>query len=386
MVIIALGITALISILTFFDALTGELKASFSKMGSNTFSISNRVTSVQRGPHRRQKTFKPITYQQAVAFKKRFDYPSITSITINATRMGKVRYKDNETDPNVTVIGIDENYFVTAGFDLGAGRNFSKVESDNGAHVTIIGQDIVAKLFGTRIDPLGKHIHIGDARFLVVGVLESKGNTFGMNMDNQCFITIPSARQYFSQPKASYTINVKARKPEELDPAMSEATGVFRTIRRIEPGRDNTFEAAKSDMVANLVVEQTSTISFVASMVGSIALICSILGLMNSMLVSVTERTREIGIRKALGASSGTIRQQFLIESIMLSVIGGVFGVIFGITIGNIIAAYVEFPFVMPWGWSTLAVGLCLGVGILSGYYPAKKAAALDPIESLRYE
>ncbi len=387
MSIIAIGILVLVAILTFFDALKGELISSFSGMGSNTFTIQNFELSFSGGPHgRKMRAFRPVSFHQAQKFKQVYTYPATVSLSMVATGTARVRYRSKETESNVRVVGVDENYFRTSGYQLAAGRGFSAGEASAGGRVAIIGSDVVEKVFGAHIDPVGKYLHIGDARYRVAGVLKSKGNRLGASADNQCLVTVQNARQYFGTGENSCKITVAVGKVTELEKAISEATGAFRKIRKVPPGEENTFEIVKSDRMAKIIVEQTAGISAIATLVGIITLLGAVVGLMNIMLVSVTERTREIGIRKALGASSGTIRQQFLLEAIMISNLGGAAGIILGVALGNVIAYTSNFDFVIPWFWMVMSVIICVVVGMISGYYPAGKAAELDPVDALRHE
>jgi putative ABC transport system permease protein len=207
-----------------------------------------------------------------------------------------------------------------------------------------------------------------------------------MSADNQCLVTLSNVRQYYYRPDMSFTINVQALGPENLDETISEATGLFRIVRKVPPGQDSSFEITKSDSLAAFVIDNLSMISLVATIIALITLLGSTIGLMNIMLVSVTERTREIGVRKAVGASASTIRWQFLMEAIVIGQIGGVFGIIFGLLIGNAISLGMSGIFVVPWNWIFGGAAICFVVGVVSGFYPAQKAAKLDPIESLRYE
>ena len=387
MLIIAFGIFALVGILTSIDAVIGKLGNDLASMGANTFTIRNRGMNMSGGRHGRQrKRFESIRYEQAVAFSREFEYPSVTSVSANATFIATVKNGEEKTKPNVTVLGVDENYLITSGFNLSSGRNFTPQEVQGGMHTVIIGKDIVDQLFPNGGDPVDALVSIGNSRFKVIGVLEEKGNSFGMAMDNQCLITLPTLRQYYSRPGMSFTINVMAMRSTEMDATMNEAIGTFRRIRKIPPGEENTFELTRSDSLSTFLVEQSSALTVGAAVIAFFTLLASAIGLMNIMLVSVTERTQEIGTRKALGANSMTIRRQFLYESVLVGQLGGLLGILLGILGGMGVAALVEAEFSVPWKWMLLSVSLCLIVGVISGYYPAKKAASLDPIDALRYE
>lgn len=386
--IIAVGIMALVGILTAIDALQGKIENDFQKMGSNTFSISGNYGNLSgSGQGRRDRISPAITYEQAESFLKDYDFPAVVSLSSMVTGTGTLQYFSQKTNPNVKVIAASEGYLSTAGYTVEQGRNFSSDEDAEGAPVVLIGKDVQTKLFSEGlINPLGEAIFIGQKRYMVVGVLKSKGNSFGFSGDNQVIIPLRNARLNFLTAQSPFTVNVQTTRTEEMPIAMTIATGLMRNIRSDVPGEESSFNIAQSDNLVNLVLEQLSVITVIATAIGIITLLGAAIGLMNIMLVSVTERTREIGVRKAIGAASGTIRNQFLIEAIVIGQIGGILGIILGITCGNLIGLLIESPFIIPWRWIIGGVVLCFGVGLASGYYPAKKAAALDPIESLRFE
>jgi len=356
-------------------------------MGANTFTIRNRTMQVHIGNKRsKANNFRHITFEEAMRFKESFAFPATPSIFIFATNLATIKFGNNKTNPNVPVIGCDENYITTSGNEISQGRNITPTEVYYGASVAIIGSDIIKKVFKNKEDPVGKFINIGPGRYLVVGVLKEKGSSLGFNPDNVCIIPINNARQRFSRPNASYSINVHVADGEKLEAAIGEATGVFRIIRRVEVGDEDSFDISKSDNLANMLFDSLSYLRMAAIVIGIITLLGAAIGLMNIMLVSVTERTREIGIRKAIGATKRTIRNQFLAEAVVIAQLGGLLGIILGIAIGNALALSIGTSFIIPWNWILWGVGLCFIVALLSGIIPAIKAAKLDPIDALRYE
>jgi putative ABC transport system permease protein len=385
--IISFGIMALVGILTATDSIKYYLTQNFTMMGANTFTIRNRTLQIHiGGESNKQKLFEPISFQQALNFKEKYTFPASTSLYIFGTGIATLKFETNKTNPNIRVMGTDENYLITSGDEIEKGRMFTPDEVNRGASVCIIGSQLVKDLFKKKEDPLGKIISIGPGKYRVVGVLKEKGQTMGFSGDRSCFITLNNLRSYFSRPNMSVSINVMAKKQEQMEAAIGEATGLLRAIRQDPVGSDDTFEITKSDMIAKKLIENIKYVTMAATIIGFITLLGAAIGLMNIMLVSVTERTREIGIRKAMGATKRLIRNQFLVESIVIGQLGGLFGIILGILVGNIISLLIGSAFIIPWIWILTGVVLCLFVALLSGIIPARKAANLDPIESLRYE
>lgn len=385
--IIGFGIMALVGILTAIDSVKFFLIENFTMMGSNTFNIRNREMVVHMGGRRSNAdSYKNISFQEAKRFRELFEFPASTSVYTWGTGIATIKYGSEKTNPNIQVVGVDENYIYNAGYDIEFGRNLSAQEVIKGDHVVVIGSVIARDIFKNNEDPMGKIISVGPGKYRVIGVLKEKGSSMGFSGDRHCLIPISNVRQYFSRPNMNYTISVRTNSTEEMDVAIGEATGVFRVVRADKPGNDNTFSIIKSDNIANMLIGLTGKVSFGATAIGLITLMGAAIGLMNIMLVSVTERTREIGIRKAMGATSRTIRNQFLVEAIVIAQMGGIIGIIAGILIGNVLSYFIGSQFIVPWGWIVVAVLLCFIVALASGILPANKAAKLDPIESLRYE
>jgi putative ABC transport system permease protein len=385
--IIAIGITALVGMLTAVSSIQNSITANFSNMGASTFNIQSRGSNITVGKKTmRQKSYSYISFKEAQQFKDEFTFPSIVSIHHRATGNATVKYESQKTNPNVTVTGIDENYLEVSGYSIKDGRNFTKTEVDYGRHVALIGKDVQKKLFQTNENPVDKTISIGGTRYLVAGVLEEKGSGFGGDSDNRVFLPVTHVRQNFSSASMTFNISVRTFDPKMVDAAITEATGLFRNIRGLSLDFEDNFNINKSDNFAKMLIENTAVVTLAATIIGLITLLGASIGLMNIMLVAVTERTSEIGVRKALGANKRAIRNQFLAESIVIGQLGGILGVVLGILVGNIVSVAMNSPFVIPWEWIILGLSICLIVSILSGLLPAIKAAKLDPIESLRYE
>jgi len=385
--IIAIGITALIGILTAIDSIKSSITQEFSFMGANTFTLTSRGLQVQVGNKRyRTRNYSYISYYQAKEFKETFDFPAIVSISVVATSTATLKYGSEKTNPNVAVRGTDENYLQTAGFEIGKGRNFSRDEISSGRSVVILGKELADDLFPGGENPLQKIISIGSGKYKVIGILEEKGSGFGGINGLLCLLPYTNVRNYFSRPNMSYTLQVKVRSAEYLDLGIGQAEAQFRIVRGLNPLDETDFNVEKSDNIVNILLDNIKNITLVATIIGLITLFGAAVGLMNIMLVSVAERTREIGVRKAIGAKSGTVKQQFLIEAIVIGQIGGAFGILIGILIGNLVSIAIGSTFIIPWKWILGGVLSCFVVGIISGFYPAQKASRLDPIESLRFE
>jgi len=384
--IIAIGLSALVGILTTLDAVKKSMTEAFSNMGANSFTIRNRGTGIRiGGPGQGPKPFKAIRYEDALALKERLVAPAIVTISVTATSGATAKFAKEKTNPNIRMQGIDENGLKAQGLDLALGRNFSMSESQLGNNLCIIGDEIKNSLFKHE-SPIDQILTVGSHKLKVVGVLASKGSSMGSNTDRAVFIPLYRAKAINSNPNPSYTLTVMVNNNSQMETVIGEATAEFRNIRKIKTTQPNNFEIAKSDAVAQTLFENLSFIAIGGVAIGVITLIGASIGLMNIMLVSVTERTREIGIRKAIGANPSVIRKQFLIEAVVICLMGGAMGILFGILLGNAISLAMGGSFIIPWLFIIGGFALCVLVGVISGYYPARKASKLDPVEALRYE
>ncbi|MBV8255774.1 MAG: ABC transporter permease [Chitinophaga sp.] len=400
--IIALGITVLVGILTAIDSMKSSIYSSFAMMGANSFSIRNRDIQVRIGDDggdkaskgnknikkvKKSNSNKVISYQDAMAFKERFKFPAQVSINVRASGIATVYKDDKKTNPNVTVLGGDENYLLISNYEVAQGRNFNSLDVNSGRNVAILGKDVAEKLFGKKLkNVVNNTIRVGDVRYRVIGVLASKGSSSLMSADNVVITTVNNTRRIFNRPNVSYQIGIAVKDINHMEPAQGEATGLFRVIRGLAVNEEDNFVISKSDSIAEMLFKSLSQVNLFAVAIAFITLFGSAIGLMNIMLVSVAERTREIGVTKALGATSKVIRKQFLYEAIIISVMGGLIGVIAGMLLGNIMSILLSSPFYIPWFWIFVGVSLCALVGLISGLYPAFKASKLDPIIALRYE
>jgi putative ABC transport system permease protein len=383
--IIAIGIMALVGILTAIEGVKQFTNDAFAGLGANSFTIQNRGSGLNFGNGGHRKIYPSIRYDQADRFKKKFPMTAVIAINLQVSGTAVAKYGNQKTNPNISVSGSNENYLLTSGQKLAFGRNFSTSELEHGSNVVIIGNEIKKKLFKDD-DPINKLMYIGTNEFKVIGVFASKGSSAGFGGDKFCVIPVVKAKQIVATTNPSFTITVMVGNPAALDASIGEATSLFRNIRSLNVGNDANFEIERSDSIQEELSGQLSYMTIGGATIGIITLIGAAIGLMNIMLVSVTERTREIGLRKSLGATPAIIRKQFLIEAIVICLIGGVLGIILGMAIGNLIAVQISGTFVTPWRWLFAAIALCTFIGLVSGFYPAKKASKLDPVEALRYE
>lgn len=383
--IIAIGLSALVGILTTLDAVKRSMTNAFSSMGANSFTIKNRGTGIRIGRGKRPKPFRSITYDDALKFKEEQKTPATVAVSVFASGGATVKSGSVKTNPNINVQGIDENGLSAQGLNLDLGRNFSLSEITLGSNVCIVGNEVVERLF-EREDPIDKLINVGNNRLKIIGVLETKGSSIGFSGDRAVYVPLLKAKQINDSGNPSYTITVMVPGNDIMETTIGESTALFRNIRKVSVTDNNNFEITKSDAVAQTLFENLAFVAIGGVAIGIITLIGASIGLMNIMLVSVTERTREIGIRKAIGANPKVIRRQFLIEAVVICLFGGAFGIFLGILLGNIISLSMGGTFIIPWMFIIGGFLLCVVVGIGSGYYPAKKASKLDPVEALRYE
>lgn len=387
-IIIAIGITALVGILTVVTAIEYNLNSSFASMGSNTFNINQYESTGRRSGNEEIEKINPIiSYPEARAFKERFNTPfTQTSLSFIATSNAEVKFENKKTDPEISVLGIDEFYLTNSGLEVDQGRNFNSFDISNNVYSCIVGSDFVTKGLLKDINPIDKIISVRGAKFKVIGVLKEKGSTFGNSQDLRVMIPIQVARSLFSVPNINYSLSTMVSKQEMLDESIENAIITMRKIRKLNPVEENNFGISRSDDLINRIGELTGFLSWSAWIMGIITILGSSIALMNIMVVSVTERTREIGVRKALGAKKSTIAFQFFIETLTIGQMGGFFGIILGILIGFIICLAAGWDFVIPWGAIMAALVTSFIVALVSGLYPAIKASKLDPIEALRYE
>jgi putative ABC transport system permease protein len=400
--IIAFGIMALIGIITAIKAMNQKFTESFSSMGANAFTIrfkernirigggGNRdLTVTKKGKKEKKSNLgKLITKDEAEYFAGHYSFPgAVTSISVFGSGSSIISFADKKTSPNVMMFGGDEKYLDLNGYTLLSGRNLTLQEVRNGQNVCIVGYDVAKKFFNESADKaVGKTIRINNLPYLVLGVLESRGSTFGFSRDNMVIIGYRNLAKNFLGNNSTYVLAVKVGDINHMNEAMGEAEALFRGIRKNSITEESNFVLDKSDSMVERAMNSLGFLTISATVIGLITLIGAAIGLMNIMLVSVAERTKEVGLIKAIGGKSAVVKKQFLLEAVIISVLGALFGIILGILVGNSFAIVLSTGFVVPWGWVLYGILICSAVGLLAGLYPAIKAGRLNPIEALRYE
>ncbi len=386
--IIAIGITALVGILTAIDGIKASINNSFSNLGSNTFYITNKRAETSKRQGVTTKRYPEITYSQAKRFVDEYKGDGLPSINTSITGSAEAKRNSKVTNPNIRVNCGDINFLAVEGYNLESGRSFSAFEQQNGANVAIIGYETYKALYLENENPINSSISFLGSRFKVIGLLEEEGSSGGgSSADRNILVPMETGRKLAQGRSLRYQIGIAVNDPTAIDIAMGEATGLMKAVRKDAPGSEDSFDIKKRQSLAEKLEEITVYLRIGGFTIGFITLLGASIGLMNIMLVSVTERTREIGVRKALGATPQKIRQQFLIEAIVITQVGGIAGIFMGILIGNIISTVLNpGTYVIPWVWIVFGFAVGVVVGLLSGYLPAHKASKLDPIESLRFE
>lgn len=385
--IIALGLTALVCILTSIDGIRNSLTSSFSRLGSNTFAIQNTSNGPRKRSDRNKKSEPIITKAEADLFKKKYHWPGVkVSYTFNASFASTIKCESQKSDPNINVKAIDAEFFTISGFDIERGRNFTAAEVEQGSNVIILGQNIYRRLFPYQnAKAIGKDVQLDFKMYKVIGILAPRGKS-AMTNDNIVMIPTGTALKNFYNNNVNYTLNAEVPNPEELEPAIEEASAMFRAIRKLKANEEDNFMISKSDRLASELFSSLDSIRYATIFIGILTLLSAGIGLMNILLVSINERTREIGLCKAIGAERKNLIYQYLTESVLICQLGGLVGIVVGVLLGNVVSYAVGSSFIMPWVWIIAGIVFCFIVGISAGIYPAIKAGNLNPVEALRYE
>ncbi|MEQ9300249.1 MAG: ABC transporter permease [Cyclobacteriaceae bacterium] len=384
--IVAIGITSLVGILTAIDGIQSSIDDSFSNLGTHTFRIRSYRNNSGSRAGKEEKNIRPLEWQDVDTFKERYTGDGVVTLNSWVTFTAEVKYGSEVTNPNTRVKAGDENLLSVEGYNIDRGRDFSGIEIQNAANVALIGSEISSQLFSNKVNPINKSITFLGAKFRVVGVMEEQGGLGGDSGPDRTIIIPMETGRKLSPFDLNYEIKVMTDAPMNQDYVVGETTGLMRKIRQDDAGRPDSFEVRVNKSLSERLDEMSGYLRIGGFSIGFITLLGASIALMNIMMVSVTERTREIGVRKALGATPLKIRRQFLIESIVICQLGGFGGIFLGLVIGNVITAIVGGSFIVPWLWIFISILIGMVVGVISGYIPAYQASKLDPIESLRFE
>lgn len=380
---IVFGVLAIIAMQTLVQGFNNRVGKELSIIGSSTFYVQKYPAIQTSRPSSEIRNRKDITMKEVRAIKERATF--IKLVSPNDEQFGiTVKYKGQHTNPTVRAEGGNEFWALVSGYMLKEGRFITKDDVHSTRNVCILGMDVVDKLFPFE-EPVGKFILVNGHKMRVIGVFEEKGKIFGFSQDNVVFMPMTTFFRYFGS-RRSISIALQAYRPDLIAPAIDEVTGILRSVRKVPPGKPNDFEIVTRESLLDTWNKISGYISIVATAIAAMSLIVGGIGIMNIMLVSVTERTREIGIRKAIGAKKRDILWQFIVEAVILSEIGGIIGVIFGVGGGKILGVMLKMPSAIPIWAVLVAIVFSSFVGLFFGIYPASKAAKLNPIEALRYE
>lgn len=382
---VAVGVFSIIAVMTALDAIDKSVESGLTSLGANTFQIQKTPATVFGGGHSRNRYInrKDITYREALFFRKLMQGKTKNTGLIITSPASQAKYGNRSTNPDVTTTGGDEHFAVSNGYTLRVGRNLGSGDIQYARNLAVLGSEVAERLFPVGENPLGMQIRVNNAVYTVIGVFEKKGAAFGQSQDNLVLIPITRFLDHINE-KSSLSITVEAFSRNDYRKTLDHAVGAMRLARGLTVREPNDFEIRTNDSLVDSFRDIQRIISSGAFIISFMALLTAGVGIMNIMLVSVTERTREIGIRKSIGAPRSTIRNQFLLEALLLSLTGGIFGIVAGIGAGNIIALKLNLPMIFPWLWIIVSIAVCTAIGMVFGIFPAWKAAGLDPVEALR--
>ncbi|HVG23243.1 MAG TPA: ABC transporter permease [Thermoanaerobaculia bacterium] len=381
---VTIGVFSVIGVMTALNVIQGSIESGLSFLGSNIFQFAKYPTMNASDPETKYANRRNITLEEAREFARLMDGQA-GAICFKIFDGGKPASYGRTKLQGLTLVGTNEHFLVANSYTLGYGRNLSPEDVALARNVTVVGPDIQKKLFANE-SPIGKTIKVNEKPYQIIGVFTEKGSSFGQNQDRTVIVPISRFLGDFGRANRTVNIAIQSTSQATYNQTLDKAIGAMRSARGLKLGEDNDFEIYSNDTLISAFAQIAGTIRIGAFVVSVIALLAAGIGIMNILLVSVTERTREIGVRKAIGARREDIVKQFLLEAVLLSELGGVLGIILGVFGGNGIAVWLEIAMVFPWGWALTGLIVCSLIGTGFGWYPAFKAARLDPIEALRYE
>ena len=386
---ITIGVFSVIGVMTAVSALRGSIETGLSFLGSNMFQFAKYPTGITSNGRDRHKydIRRNITLAQAQRYKRLMEGTADIICLSTYTWDGSAQavYQNRKTTPGVRFGGSNEYFLDANQYEIAAGRNFTPADIELSRPVVIIGQGIVRKLFPAE-SPLGKVVKVTGRTYTVIGTFAEKGTSFGQSQDD--ILIVPLTRFLADYGAPRFTLNIATQSPSQLvyNETIDKAITAMRIVRELKPEEENDFELYSNDSLIAAFAKVADSVSAGALVISGIALLAAGVGIMNIMLVSVTERTKEIAIRKSIGARKVSILSQFLVESVVISLVGGLAGILLGVLAGNGLAIMMKASVVFPWDWAAIGLAICSAIGVGFGFYPAWKAASLDPIEALRYE
>jgi putative ABC transport system permease protein len=382
---IVVGVFSIIGVMTAVRVLQNSIESGLSNLGTHTFQIQKTPVMASRTEWLKARQRKDITYDQGVRLQERMTLAMFVALE-DWQPAQTIQYASLKTNPNVSVAGEEPDGILTNNWTIREGRSLDAADLEYSRRVVILGDEVVKKLFPMgHADAVGKEVRIGQNRFTVIGTFDPKGASLGGDSDNRVVIPMTTFLALYGKDRSIH-IMIKAKSAEVYEDCLEEARFHLRTIRQVAPAKEDDFSIFSNDSLISTFNEFTMYVKLGVGFISFISLIAAGVGIMNIMLVSVTERTREIGIRKAIGAQKRSILSQFITEAVVLCQFGGIIGILVGVVMGNIVAILFEVPPTVPWDWAFIGFALCAFIGLVFGVYPAWKAANLDPVEALRYE
>ncbi len=385
MIGVAIGVFSVIGVMTALSVISGSIETGLSFLGSNIFQLAKYPVVNTNDPEAKYANRRNITLEDARSFARLMEGQAQAICFKVFDRSGKTVGYNRVKLQGYTIVGTNEAFLVANSYPLGYGRNLSVEDVDFARPVAVVGADVEKKLFPNET-PVGKTIKVNERPYQIIGVLAEKGSSFGQSQDNMVLVPITRFLEDFGRVNRTVNIAIQSTSQATYNLTLDKAIGAMRAARGLKIGQDNDFEVYSNDTLIEAFGQVAGTVRIGAFVVSAIALLAAGIGIMNIMLVSVTERTHEIGLRKAIGARKPDIARQFLLEAVTLSEAGGLAGILLGVVGGNIFAVWLDISMVFPWDWALTGLIVCSIIGIAFGFYPAWKAASLHPIEALRYE